>query len=240
MNYGYVPNADECTKQALKGCNQTNPMQMYYYLVHNACIDGKHVLEVGSGRGGGARHITENFNPATYTGMDIADSAVKLASKNHPLKNLKFIQGSAESIPLADNSMDVIINVESCHAYGSVDNFLKEVKRVLKPGGHFLMVDFRNEENVENMTTLKQQLSNTGMEMIRQEDITGNVIRSIEAEDDAKKKRIQELVPARWQNLFSEFAGVVDSRFYQTLKNGKRLYYRFELRKRVGPETSLS
>ncbi|MBA4056504.1 MAG: class I SAM-dependent methyltransferase, partial [Marivirga sp.] len=185
----------------------------------------------GSGRGGGARHIASTLKPASYTGMDIAQSAVDLANKIHKVDNLKFIQGSAEAIPLPDSSIDVVINVESCHAYGSVEKFLSEVKRVLKPGGHLLLVDFRNEKNVENMNTLKSQLRGTGMELLGEENITTNVIRSIEAEDESKKERIRTLIPQKWQKLFSEFAGVVGSRFYETLKDGTRLYYRFELRK---------
>ncbi len=231
MNYGYMPNLEESEGEMVAINHQQYPLQMYHYLVAEAGLGGKHVLEVGSGRGGGARHIAERFKPASYTGMDIAQTAVDLANKIHTLPNLKFIQGCAESIPLRDNSVDIVVNVESCHAYGSVDNFLKEVKRVLKPGGKFLMVDFRNEENVENMSTLKQQLRNAGMELVREENITPNVLRSIEAEDESKKERIKKLVPARWQSLFGEFAGVVDSKFYQTLKSGTRLYYRFELKK---------
>lgn len=232
MNYGYIPKDGECCGDvSLQGSVQQYPKQMYHFLAMRGALTGKHVLEVGSGRGGGARHIVEQFAPASYTGMDIAQSAVSLANKIHAVPNLKFIQGCAESIPLADNTVDVVINVESCHAYGSVDNFLQEVKRVLKPGGLFLMVDFRNEENVENMNTLKQQLRNTGMLIIQEEDITANVIQSIEAEDAVKKEMIQNLVPGRWRNLFCEFAGVVDSKFYRTLKAGTRLYYRFELQK---------
>jgi ubiquinone/menaquinone biosynthesis C-methylase UbiE len=123
------------------------------------------------------------------------------------------------------------VNVESCHAYGSVDKFLSEVRRVLKPGGHLLLVDFRNEENVENMDTLKHQLRDSGLTMLQEENITANVIQSIEAEDESKKRRIERLIPQKWQKLFSEFAGVVGSRFYETLKQGTRKYYRFVLQK---------
>lgn len=232
MNYGYVPNPGESSFEGYSACcAQKYPLQMYHYLANKTNITGKDVLEIGSGRGGGARHIAETFKPASYIGIDIAQSAVDLANRIHPLNNLKFKQGSAESIPMGDNSVDVVINVESCHAYGSVDKFLKEVRRVLRPGGHFLIVDFRNEENVENMNTLKQQLQNSGLELIREENITPNVIRSIEEEDPSKRARIKALVPARWQSLFCEFAGVVDSKFYSTLKKGSRSYYRFELRK---------
>lgn len=231
MNYGYVPNENEKPVVLTEPTLQKHSLQMYHYLAGKTEIAGKDVLEVGSGRGGGARHIATAFKPASYTGLDLAQSAVDLANKIHVFPNLKFIQGSAESIPLPDNSMDVVVNVESSHAYGSVVQFLKEVRRVLKPGGYLLLVDFRNEKNVETMATLKSQLLDTGMKMLEEENITANVIRSIEEEDQAKRERIQRLVPARWHKLFNEFAGVAGSKFHETLKDGTRFYYRFVLQK---------
>jgi ubiquinone/menaquinone biosynthesis C-methylase UbiE len=228
MNYGYVPGDLEEPLQFARVHQEQHALQMYHYLATKTTTQGKHLLEVGSGRGGGARHIAESLRPASYTGIDIAQNAVTLANKIHALPNLKFIQGSAEAIPFADNSVDVVINVESCHAYGSVCKFLSEVKRVLKPGGHFLMVDFRN---AKNMKILRDQLKDTGMETLQEENISDNVIRSIEDSNDTKTERIRTLIPAKWQKLFSEFAGVAGSRFHRTLKDRSRLYYRFVLRK---------
>ncbi|MEX2235827.1 MAG: class I SAM-dependent methyltransferase [Cyclobacteriaceae bacterium] len=229
MNYGYMPNQGEPPASIPDDPKiQKYPMQMYHYLAAKTELKGKQVLEVGSGRGGGARYVAGAFQPTSYTGMDIAQSAVDLANKIHPLPNLKFIQGSAESIPLPDKSIDVVLNVESCHAYGSVDKFLSEVKRVLKPGGYLLLVDFRD---VKNMDLLRSQLRNTAMEWISEEDIAPNVVKAMEAEDDVKKERIRKLFPAKWQTLFGEFAGVVGSRIHLNLKSGARLYHRFVLRK---------
>lgn len=231
MNYGYVPNENESPVSLPDDPNiQKYPMQMYHYLACKTEIKGKNVLEVGSGRGGGARYIAGSFQPAVYTGMDIAQSAVDLANKIHVLPNLRFIQGSAEDIPLADNSVDVVMNVESCHAYGSVDKFLSEVKRVLKPGGHLLLVDFRD---VQNMELLRSQLHNSGMEVLEEENIAPNVVKAMEAEDAVKRDRIKKLFPPRWQELFSEFAGVVGSRIHTNLKNKTRLYHRFVVRKKA-------
>jgi ubiquinone/menaquinone biosynthesis C-methylase UbiE len=231
MNYGYVPNDGEGSMEfSGDGSQQRYPLQMYHFLARKAALEGKDVLEVGSGRGGGANHVASKFKPASYVGMDLAQSAVDLANSIHNQSNLKFIQGSAESIPLSNASIDVVLNVESCHSYGSVPKFLSEVKRVLKPGGYLLLVDFRNEKNVENMDTLKKQLRDTGMQVVEEEDITGNVIRSIEAEDESKRARIQKLVPEKWQKLFCEFAGVAGSKFHRTLKDGTRHYYRFVVR----------
>jgi ubiquinone/menaquinone biosynthesis C-methylase UbiE len=229
MNYGYMPNEDEAPVMLPDDPKiQKYPMQMYHYLAAKTQVKGKHVLEVGSGRGGGARYVAGSFQPASYTGMDIAQSAVDLANRIHALPNLRFIQGSAESIPMADNSIDVVLNVESCHAYGSVDKFLSEVKRVLKPGGYLLLVDFRD---VKNMDLLRSQLQNIGMEFLEEEDIAPNVVRAMEAEDDVKKERIKKLFPPKWQALFGEFAGVVGSRIHMNLKTGARRYHRFVLRK---------
>lgn len=231
MNYGYLPSAQEGVEPPPgHAVQQRNPMQMYHYLVTKTVIEGKHLLEIGSGRGGGAKYIATTLKPASYTGMDIAQSAVNLANSLHKSPNLRFIQGSAESIPLADNSMDVVVNVESCHGYGSVSKFLSEVKRVLKPGGYLMLVDFRSENK---MHILQQELRDTGMNMLQEEDISSNVVRSIEEEDDSKRKRIRSLIPPKWQALFCEFAGVVGSNFYETLRDGSRHYYRFILQKQV-------
>jgi ubiquinone/menaquinone biosynthesis C-methylase UbiE len=229
MNYGYVPNNSEPPVPIPDDpAIQKYPMQMYHYLALKTDLQGKEVLEVGSGRGGGAKHVAETLKPAFYTGLDLAQNAVDLANKLHKLPNLKFIQGSAEQIPLKDNSVDVVLNVESCHAYGSVAKFISEVKRVLRPGGLFALVDFRD---ADKMDVLRQQLRDSGLQWIEEEDITRNVVQAIEAEDDAKKARIKKLFPPRWQKLFGEFAGVVGSTFYNKLSNGTKVYCRFLLKK---------
>jgi ubiquinone/menaquinone biosynthesis C-methylase UbiE len=189
---------------------------MYHYLALHTDLKNKQVLEVGSGRGGGARYLAENFQPKQYIGLDLAQSAVDLANKIHQLPNLKYIQGSAEKLPFPPASQDVVINVESCHSYGRVDIFLSEVERVLKPGGYLLLVDFRSEYKMDDFRKL---LKETKLTLLK------------EAENPDKVKRIEELIPKRWQKFFSDFAGVVGSRFYNTLKDGSRSYYRFVLHK---------
>ena len=229
MNYGYSPTTDEGQSGIDSSTLQRFPMQMYHYLATKTPVVGRKLLEVGSGRGGGARYITESLKPASYTGMDIAGNAVRLANKLHAIPHLKFIQGSAEDIPLPDNSVDVVLNVESSHGYGSVPQFLSEAKRVLVPGGHLLIVDFRNSE--DNMNVFIEQIKESGLECVEQENISPNVIEAIEAEDKSKNEMIKKLVPTRWQKLFSQFAGTVGSPFHKTLCQGSRQYYRFVLRK---------
>jgi ubiquinone/menaquinone biosynthesis C-methylase UbiE len=229
MNYGYVASDSETavSQVCAKVTVQRLSASMYHYLASKTELTGKTVLEVGSGRGGGARYLADNFQPANYIGLDIAGHAVALANRLHALPNLKFIQGSGECIPLPEGAIDVVINVESCHGYGDVAQFLQEVYRVLKPGGHLLLVDFRN--SVENMELFKQQLADSGLICLSEENISAQVVQAIEADDDTKRKQIEAWIPKRFRNIFCEFAGVVGSKFYTTLKSGARPYYRFVL-----------
>lgn len=229
MNYGYAP-ASTQTAIDLHPHDEINryPIQLYHYLAQKTPIEDKHVLEVGSGRGGGASYISRYLKPTRITGIDIANHAVRLARQHHRENNLHFIQGNAEKLPFPGESFDVVLNVESCHAYGSVPRFLAEVKRVLKPGGIFLCTDLRGPEG---MTMLKEQLQASGLQLLSEENITRNVSNAIEEEDANKQQRINQHI-ARWiRPAFSEFAGTKGSRIHKDLLSNALIYYSFVLKK---------
>jgi ubiquinone/menaquinone biosynthesis C-methylase UbiE len=54
---------------------------------------------------------------------------------------MDFVHGDAQSLPFADESFDVVINIEASHGYPDFPRFLAEVARVLRPGGRFLYAD---------------------------------------------------------------------------------------------------
>ena len=230
MNYGYVPSSVEGPLE-LRPEDEINryPLQLYHYLVEIVHVKGSEILEVGSGRGGGANYINRYLAPANITGLDIAHNAVKLANNNFAIKGLQYIQGNAENLPFANESFDVIINVESCHAYGSVPVFLKEVRRVLRPGGYFLCTDMRSPNG---MQTLRNNLTLTGMNMSVDQDITLNVVHAIEMEETIKQKRISENIPDWLSKPFKEFAGVKGSKIHEDLNDRSLVYHRFVLQKK--------
>ena len=229
MNYGYAPEAHELPLK-LQPEDEVNrySIQLYHYLVSTQELSGKEILEVGSGRGGGANYINKYLKPWKITGLDIAHNAVKLANEKHAAGGLNFVQGNAEKLSFADESFDVVINVESCHAYGSVPTFLKEVKRVLRTGGYFLCTDMRSPTG---MQMLKNNLLATRMQITIDEDITRNVINAIEMEEDQKQRRISDNIPKWIATPFKEFAGVKGSRIHEDLKLGSLVYRRFILQK---------
>lgn len=229
MNYGYSPN-DGKPIMNLAETDEINrfPIQLYHDLATKVEIENKDVLEVGSGRGGGANYIMRYLKPHTMTGMDIASNAVDFCNQQHKTPGLTYVTGNAEAMPFADNSFDVVINVESSHAYGSVPQFLQEVRRVLRPGGAFLCTDMRDRDRID---MLEQQMKDSGMHLEQSINISSNVVKAIEMEDEIKKMRIAQSIPEKFRPAFEEFAGVKGSAIHQGLKEGNLVYKEFVLRK---------
>ncbi len=229
MNYGYAPSDGE-PLLALNDEDEINryPIQLYHYLAAKVNIEGLDVLEVGSGRGGGAAYLNQYLRPKQIIGLDIAVNAVKLASEYFSSPGLTFVQGSAEQLPFADENFDIVMNVESSHTYGSVPLFLSEVKRVLRKGGYLLCTDIRTAADV---ATFRRQMQACGLTLILEENISDQVRRAMELEEPIKQQRIAENIPQKLQELFKQFAGVKGSAAHVQLQSGQLVYYRFVLQK---------
>ena len=144
MNYGCV--TSDGPKLALDPAEESDRfcIQLYHRVASAIDLAGQSVLEVGSGRGGGASFIARYHRPTKIIGADFSPQAVALCQQLHAtVANLTFTVGDAEHLPFPDASFDVVVNVESSHCYGHVDKFFAEAARVLRPGGHFLYTDFR-------------------------------------------------------------------------------------------------
>jgi ubiquinone/menaquinone biosynthesis C-methylase UbiE len=203
-------------------------IQLYHHLVHDLDLSGKEVLEVGSGRGGGASYIQRYFKPKRMIGIDYSQKAVGFCSKRHQEPGLSFHKGDAEAIPLGDDQMDIILNLESSHCYGNAAAFFREVHRVIRPGGYFLYADFRDKTKVDFWV---EELKASGLKLIKQTDITKNVLTALDLDNERKIKLIEEFVPKLLQKSFLDFAGIKGAAVYQLFKNGDLVYFSFVLQK---------
>ncbi len=66
---------------------------------------------------------------------------VAQAAEARQLKNITTRQGYAESLPFADNAFDIVISRYSAHHWHDVGAALREVNRILKPGGRLIVMD---------------------------------------------------------------------------------------------------
>ncbi len=68
-------------------------------------------------------------------------AVVKHAAADKQLDNIEVQQGYAESLPFADESVDIVISRYSAHHWHDVGQALREVRRILKPRGKIIMMD---------------------------------------------------------------------------------------------------
>lgn len=220
MNYGY--DADGFWPTLLPNDEvERYPIHLYHYVATMGNIQGKTVLEVGSGRGGGAAYLAKNLKPKSIHGIDISYDAIKLCNEIHSGKNLSFTEGNSEEIPFDADRFDTVLNVESSHCYGDMDMFLSEVKRVLIPGGYFLWCDLRQNTLVQD---LDSQFQNSGLTLIQKNNITENIISALVKMSATRKSAIEKKVPFFIRRTFESYAGVEGSRVHKAFRNGALVY----------------
>jgi len=100
------------------------------------------VVDVGCGPGAAVRRAAKHN--ASVTGVDPAPVMLRVARLlTRSSARVRYVEGSAESLPLPDASASVVWTIASVHHWTDVDAGLREVERVLTSGGRFVAVERR-------------------------------------------------------------------------------------------------
>lgn len=98
---------------------------------------GKRVLDVACGMGNGSALLSRNAD--FVSGLDRDKESVNFAKKHYSRPNSEFIIGDAEILNFPENSFDIVVSFETIEHLPSPKKFLKEIKKILKPGGMLIL-----------------------------------------------------------------------------------------------------
>ena len=226
LDYGYAPPDTDAELGGLDEAQRTH-IHLYHHVGSAVDLRGLDVLEIGCGRGGGATYVAKRLNPRSLVAADLAETAVAYG-RSHCREGVRFICCDAQAMPFEDAAFDAVVNIESSHCYPDLAGFLREVRRVLRPGGCLLCADFRR---VAKWQSWYDALDETGLQVVQNEDITLAVVRAMELNHERKQNLIRDVAPRYLHRALYEFMGCKGSQVYQDFLAMRSSYVRFVIRK---------
>jgi phthiocerol/phenolphthiocerol synthesis type-I polyketide synthase E len=224
LNLGYLDGTDDRSPIDLpRNTLDRNSVKLVLEVVGDCVIDGRRVLDAGSGRGGAISTLLQYFEPAMAVGLELSPAATSVSRRAVRDARAAFLVGDAQYLPFATGAFDVVINVESSHCYPDLSRFYAEVRRVLAPKGTFLYSDL-----LERATLAQQRaiLEGLGFRCEVERDITANVLASC----DRIAERRRQSFAIEDDPTLRDFLAVPGSPTYEGLRAGGSAYFIWQLR----------
>jgi SAM-dependent methyltransferase len=163
-------------------------------------LRGKRVLEIGCGNGVQALYLYRAYEPGYVYAIDINRMHVEIATREKQKRGLTavdFAVDDAQTLQtVPDGAFDAVLCTESAHHYPDKDAFLAQVKRVLRPGGQFVIADLLRRDSkppnaMERRLSLyhwpkeryEQAFARLELELVAGNDFTDQVLRAFETTD---------------------------------------------------------
>lgn len=143
--------------QMLTRMNESHAAVTAWGLSHVHPAPDAAALDIGCGGGATLRRLADCAPQGHITGLDYSPVSVACSAAYNAeaiaAGRLEVVQGSVEKLPFADGSFDLITTVESFYFWPQPQENLREVRRVLKPGGTFLLIaDIHEDGNLSAET----------------------------------------------------------------------------------------
>lgn len=136
------------------------------------------VLDIGCGTGRLLRKVAERWPDAHLYGVDPAEGMIAAARHLSPVA--EYTVGFVETLPLPDESVDLVISTMSFHHWQSQEQGICQIWRVLRAGGCFVLADvalpswvarFSHHGRPTNAAQLKAMLAGCGMQILAQKPL---------------------------------------------------------------------
>jgi ubiquinone/menaquinone biosynthesis C-methylase UbiE len=162
---------------------------------------GDRILDLGCGTGWASRRMARVATAGEVVGLDVADEMLRRAEQaSAGIKNVRYVWGSAEKIPAADNTFSKVLSVESFYYYADQGKALDELRRVMAPGGKlFILINLYKDNHyslrwVGELKVPVQALSEAEyIELLRQHSF-----RDVEASRIPDRSPTPEVYSGKW------------------------------------------
>lgn len=173
-------------KIMVNGMNGGGHAAMANWALQSVKIDAdEKILDIGCGGGANIARLLQHAPQGMVTGIDFSPVSVqkstKVNSKAIQEGRCKVLEGNVANLPFEEGSFDLVTAFETIYFWPDIEHCFKEVKKVLKTGGHFVIVnesdgkgamDDKWERMIEGMHNYKPEeislhLTNTGFRDIK-------------------------------------------------------------------------
>ena len=99
------------------------------------------VLEIGPGAGANLAYYSNKIDWIGIEPNPYMHPYLEKEAQKHALSQIKLLQGTAEDLPVEDESIDTVVTTYVLCSVKDLDRSLQEIKRILKPGGKFIFIE---------------------------------------------------------------------------------------------------
>ncbi len=168
-------------KLMIRSMNKGHSELTDWALCHVNIKSGDHVLDVGCGGGRTVSKLCEMVGNGKVYGIDYSDLCIKKAEKlNHKsvlCGKVKLQKAPVSALPFDSDKFDLVTAVETYYFWPDKLNDLREIWRVLKPGGKIMLVFemLKDKNDPEKWSKVEERLN---IESVSREDIDGMLERA--------------------------------------------------------------
>ncbi len=189
-------------------------------------------LEIGAGFGDGLP-IIQAAGDWQVSGLDGSRLAA-FAARRHG-HDLRF--ADITRMPIADDSVDHILGVECVVCLDHPEAGLKDIARILRPGGALSIAEFRKAKPHGAERRLGELATGAGLRLSEFRDLTDRARDSVLAQAAVRGARLNR-IPPPFRKWAKELSAVEGSTRYDEWMTGKRCYYLARLEKPENEETT--
>jgi len=242
INWGYAKlNKDGSSIGPLEDLDEEKRffIQLYHYLATGLGnwpnLEGKNVIELRCGGGGGIDYLTRYLKPNLCIGVDESSTQTEAAREGFKDNTkLRFYTAvdtldNLSSIPqINDERIDLALSVQSSMHVRDFHQFIQEVDKIVRPGGFFAFADMRL---AEDWAQLERALESSSMKIMKKENISNNVMLSLKLDEVNKFRVVSRKFGSFLRRIVKRIGIIKDNALAESLSRGNNVAMAYILHK---------